>query len=103
MTADKPKHDRIKLIVLLIFACFFAAGVWKAAVLAKVDTTQPHLPVQIQVNEFGEAAARPQDAPVEGCLKCHNNIEPMHKYNSSGDVYEVLKDGKDAQDLSCTS
>ena len=47
------------------------------------------------------AAKAPQ---TEGCVKCHNNIEPMHRYNASGDVYDKLdKDGKDAQGLTCTS
>jgi hypothetical protein len=34
---------------------------------------------------------------MEGCLKCHNNIEPMHRYNARGDVFDTLDGGKDAQ------
>jgi len=45
-----------------------------------------------------------QDAePVEGCIKCHGNTEPMHRYNSKGDVFEKLENGRDAMGLSCTS
>ena len=40
---------------------------------------------------------------MEGCLKCHNNIEPMHRYNARGDVFDKLDGGKDAQGLSCTA
>lgn len=42
-------------------------------------------------------------APVEGCLKCHGNIEPMHRYNNRGDVFDKLVDGKDAMGLTCTA
>jgi len=103
MAAGTTMHNRIKLIVLLVFACIFAVGLWKGATLAKMDDAPPKAAAQIQASVALSAAARTDDAPVEGCLKCHNNIEPMHKYNSSGDAYETLKDGKDAQDLSCTA
>lgn len=45
----------------------------------------------------------PDDVQTESCLKCHNNIEPMHRYNARGDVFDKLVEGKDAQGLSCTS
>src|ERR1043166_8290339 len=105
MAAGKPTHNRIKLIVLLIFACFLAAAaLWNSAAFAKLNDTpaSPRAAVQTQL-QTQLVPAKPDDAPMEGCLKCHNNIEPMHKYNSSGDVYDTLKKGKDAQDLSCTS
>ncbi|MEO8434761.1 MAG: hypothetical protein ABI596_07685 [Pyrinomonadaceae bacterium] len=42
-------------------------------------------------------------APVlEGCVSCHGKIEPMHKYGTTG-ALDQLKDGKDAQGLSCTA
>jgi hypothetical protein len=41
-------------------------------------------------------------ANVEGCVTCHSKIEPMHKYGSTG-ALDQLKDGKDAQGLSCTA
>ena len=42
-------------------------------------------------------------APViEGCITCHGQIEPMHKYGPT-EVYESLKDGKYAVGLSCTA
>ena len=39
---------------------------------------------------------------VEGCVKCHGQIEPMHKYGTT-ETLEKLKDGKDAVGLSCTA
>jgi len=39
--------------------------------------------------------------PLEGCISCHGQIEPMHKYGTT-DTLEQLKDGKDAVGLTCT-
>jgi hypothetical protein len=39
---------------------------------------------------------------VEGCVSCHEQIEPMHKYGTT-ETLEKLKDGKDAVGLSCTA
>ena len=39
---------------------------------------------------------------VEGCVSCHGQIEPMHKYGTT-ETLEKLKDGKDAVGLSCTA
>ncbi|HEX4898918.1 MAG TPA: hypothetical protein VFV61_00210, partial [Pyrinomonadaceae bacterium] len=43
-----------------------------------------------------------QAVPTEGCITCHGQIEPMHKYGPT-EVYETLKDGKDAVGLTCTA
>ena len=39
---------------------------------------------------------------VEGCVTCHGQIEPMHKYGTT-ETLEKLKDGKDAVGLTCTA
>ena len=44
----------------------------------------------------------PAPATLEGCVSCHSKIEPMHKYGPTG-ALDQLKDGKDAQGLSCTA
>ncbi len=106
MAAVTNTHKRIKLIVLLIFSCFLAAAVWMSAALAKPNdpsSAEPDSRVITKTQSPSPASLESDDVQMEGCLKCHNNIEPMHKYNSRGDVYDALKDGKDAQDLSCTA
>jgi hypothetical protein len=41
---------------------------------------------------------------TEGCVSCHGNIEPMHKYTTQGTALPALpKDGKDAIGLTCTA
>lgn len=44
----------------------------------------------------------PSPAKLEGCVTCHGQIEPMHKYGAT-ETLEKLKDGKDAIGLSCTA
>ena len=50
------------------------------------------------------APAFVQTAPVkvDGCVKCHGQIEPMHRYGTT-ETLEKIKDGKDAVGLSCTA
>src|SRR4026209_2583037 len=46
--------------------------------------------------------AAQQPVKVDGCLRCHGQIEPMHKYGTT-ETLDKLKDGKDAVGLSCTA
>jgi hypothetical protein len=39
----------------------------------------------------------------EGCVRCHGQIEPMHKYGPKGKLDELKPDGKDALGLTCTA
>ena len=103
MAAVTNMHNRIKLIVLLVFACLVAAAIWNSETLAKLNDTDLAKPIVGHSDSPPPAEPKPDDVTLEGCVKCHNNIEPMHKFNSSGDIYDTLKDGKDAQGLSCTS
>ena len=110
MAAQNNTNIRVKLIVVLSFACFLVAAFWKSETLAKKKEAQPEKPspamtaAQPQATPAPTVAAvpAPAEAKLEGCTKCHNNIEPMHRYNASGDVFDKLVDGKDAQGLSCT-
>ena len=105
--------SRIKLIVLFVFACLLISAYWKGETFAKKNDPQVNpTPEKTQKAEARPAAppskaipiaAAPvapiaDDAKTEGCVKCHNNIEPMHRYNAKGDVFDKLDDGgKDAR------
>jgi len=41
-------------------------------------------------------------APLEGCLKCHDKIEPMHQFSPTATL-DKLDNGKDALGLTCTA
>ncbi len=115
MATKARSNIRFKLAVLLAFACFLMAAFWQKQTLAEQkDTALQNAP---DAEESAEPAATPvapamasvpataADGPkVEGCVKCHNNIEPMHRFNAKGDVFEKIdENGKDAQGLACTS
>ncbi len=111
MAARTNINIRIKLIVLLVFACVLAAAFWKDETFAKKnDNSSVKPPVETKTAPPQAApqsvAVEPKadDAKIEGCAVCHKNIEPMHRYNAKGDVFDTVDEtGHDAQGLSCTS
>src|SRR5436853_1108238 len=58
--------------------------------------------VAIVVQTRAERTGAPA-APLEGCLKCHKQIEPMHCYNETGTLGKLDDHGKDALGLTCTA
>ena len=114
MAAGTNTQIRVKLIVLLSFALFLAGAFWRSETLAKrQEASAPKPPAAANTAKpqatptpapaAATPAATPTEPKQEGCTKCHNNIEPMHRYNATGDVFDKLVDGRDAQGLSCTS
>lgn len=105
MALKRKIETRIKIIVVLLFGCLVVATFWKRETFAeRTRAATPALtPTAAGVSTPASPAAEAQNPPPEGCLNCHNKIEPMHRYNATGDVFDALKDGKDAQGLSCTS
>ena len=110
MAANTTRVVRIKLLVLSIFACLLVAAFWKGETLAgRNDESTPKPPIQAPAPDALPAeVASNDDAPaqetrVEGCVRCHNNIESMHRYNAKGDVVDQIVEGKDAQGLTCTA
>ncbi|PYT01706.1 MAG: hypothetical protein DMF63_02345 [Acidobacteria bacterium] len=101
MISNRKTKSRIKIFVVLLFVCMIATAFWKRETSAeKRDVAAIPTPTPEPTAAASPTAAEP---PMEGCLKCHNNIEPMHRYNARGDVFDTLDGGKDAQGLSCTS
>jgi len=108
--SQKTKIARLKLIVLLLFACVPAVVYWQSGTFAKKTESgvekqriaREETPAPESSNAEAPEAAEIDDPPIEGCVKCHNNIEPMHRYNNLK-VFDKLEDGRDAQGLSCTA
>jgi len=48
---------------------------------------------------YGQSPSAPK---LEGCVTCHGQIEPMHKYGTTG-TFDTLNNGKDAVGLTCTA
>lgn len=99
---------RIKLTVVFVFLCLVAAAFSRSSTLAefapryaptptpeaKPQTEKPLAPTTKAV------AAAPQP---EGCVKCHDKIEPMHGTSPTGVAEKLDKMGQDAMGLSCTA
>src|SRR6266404_3792346 len=75
------------------------AGTDKLLQIFSGDATPNHaLP-----SHLAHGSQAPTSSPkLEGCVSCHGQIEPMHKYGTT-DTLEKLKDGKDAVGLGCTA
>ncbi len=96
---------RIKLVMLMAFVCMLVVAFWKGGPVEGPRVNAQTQPAASPAASPAAAQAAPTPAapPVEGCLKCHGNIEPMHRYSPTGEVFETLKEGKDALGLTCTS
>ncbi|HET6890125.1 MAG TPA: hypothetical protein VFH31_03405 [Pyrinomonadaceae bacterium] len=60
------------------------------------------LAVGLLPNRLSQGQAQVSPPRLEGCITCHGQIEPMHKYGTT-ETLEKLKDGKDAVGLTCTA
>ncbi len=112
----KNNINRLKIFVVVIFVCFLIAFYWHNTVSVRSQETPANTQTEKTPETSNDNSAnttttepkpaetvKPQEPPMEGCLKCHNNIEPMHRYNARGDVFDKLDNGKDAQGLNCTA
>ena len=102
MASKRKTKSRLKLVVIFLFACVVVAAFWKRETLAE-QTVVPVPTPTATPTASPLPDATPAAEPTEGCLKCHNKIEPMHRYNARGDVFDELDAGKDAQGLTCTA
>ncbi|MFN6964755.1 MAG: hypothetical protein ACK4S4_13445 [Pyrinomonadaceae bacterium] len=102
------RRNLLKLGIVFAFAALSLTAAWSGRSVGRL--VQP--PVEAQSTSAATPAATPYATPlpapakppVEGCLKCHNNIEPMHRYNARGDVFDTIDEaGRDAQGLTCTN
>ncbi|MBV9209409.1 MAG: hypothetical protein JOZ52_02205, partial [Acidobacteria bacterium] len=88
--------ERLKLTLCVFITAVVVLMLWSGkAVSSNSEPQQAQTQTQV-----GPPPAQTK-AETEGCLACHNNIEPMHKYGSAGAV-EKLVEGKDARGITCT-
>jgi hypothetical protein len=87
-----------RIIVVLIVAMVFAVS-------SRMAGGSPPLNGTVFSNDETRAQQTPAAAPapaLEGCLKCHDLIEPMHKFGPTATL-DKLDHGKDALGLTCTA
>jgi hypothetical protein len=95
--------------VLVTIVVLFGALLGSRTSYARYETTdntrlrehQPDFQIsnQLRIVSLGQAIGTPK---LEGCITCHAQIEPMHKYGTT-ETLDRLKDGKDAVGLTCTA
>src|SRR5713226_4840876 len=86
---------RIDLVVLIAILTCLLVGVFTYASSSKPAGDSPPL-------NDGNVVSNSSDAPLEGCLKCHDQIEPMHRFGPTATL-DKLDNGKDALGLTCTA
>jgi hypothetical protein len=80
------------ILLLMIFAYLVVAMFSDAA---KMASSSP--PLNDQTAELSQTPPS-----LEGCLKCHDQIEPMHRFGPTATL-DKLDNGKDALGLTCTA
>jgi hypothetical protein len=86
----------IRFIVLLVFAI---AG---SVVIGVGFTNSNDRAVGSPLLDDGSFVGIPPAQTLEGCLKCHAQIEPMHEFGPTATL-DKLDNGKDALGLTCTA
>ena len=115
----KDKTYWLKLISVSFFAVLLVVGGWREFVAPlnvaaqssnentaanKAETNSAtNVAPKTSPTTMTEPSKEDETEPLEGCIKCHGKTEPMHRYNSRGDVLDELQNGRDALGLSCTS
>src|SRR5216683_6004219 len=88
----KRGHDiRIKLKLILILAMIGFADVVLSTYVNPLVVAHHSVP----------SPTAPTDT-LEGCLNCHDKIEPMHRFGPTATL-DKLDHGKDALGLTCTA
>src|SRR6266508_6789019 len=95
----------LTLIVTLFSVTLGFAAVSSIQESAQLNNLFPHKSKSIIPNTSFVDTAQDQPTPIpqiEGCVTCHGQIEPMHKYVTTKTL-ERLKDGKDTVVRPCTA
>jgi ribosomal protein S17 len=88
--------SRTRLVLILIVPLFsIALGL---TVFSRTEESQTAAKSLFRIATQDQTAPTPQ---LEGCVTCHGQIEPMHKYGTT-ETLEKLNQGKDAVGLTCT-
>lgn len=95
--------NRLKLVCCILACALAALMVWNGSTVSSKSSNSIGSADSVAVGQDAPAQTAPASATrVEGCVTCHANIEPMHKFGPKG-VQEKLEAGKDALGLSCTA
>ncbi len=99
------KRSMLKVVIAgLAFAALLAVShSFSVSRATSLNVPGSSNPTTLTTRDF-ESLKSAQDKPaqhLEGCITCHGQIEPMHKYGPT-ETLEKLNNGKDAVGLTCT-
>src|SRR6266496_1660076 len=88
------KNIRIVFLIVVALMTSFAIFVVDSTSIKQAGSSPPL--------NGGSAVSSAPNPPLEGCLKCHDQIEPMHRFGPTATL-DKLDNGKDALGLTCTA
>src|SRR6266702_7410955 len=88
------KNIRIVFLIVVALMTSFAIFVFHSTSIKQAGSSPPL--------NGGSAVSSAPNPPLEGCLKCHDQIEPMHRFGPTATL-DKLDNGKDALGLTCTA
>lgn len=110
LTAD-PLTSRLLLLVITLALVAVAVVFGSRSTLVNAEskkaasvsrTASAKVPKSIHQQQTPAPAAATAPVRLEGCVTCHDKVEPMHKYGAT-ETLEQIKGDKDAVGLRCTS
>lgn len=111
MRTIRNNVDRIKLVLVIAFMALLAvtalSGVRSNATSDAGSRSESSGVSRVATSAVADPLVQQTPAPPafeEGCIKCHGQIEPMHKSNSGKNISlsKLNDNGTDAVGLSCT-
>src|SRR4030095_6453720 len=99
---EKPLMTKAYRFLILLVTSLVLFGLILLRSTKSANLERPFESVSIKFHIFSKTVYRDQSQHLEGCVSCHGQIEPMHKYGTT-ETLTQLKDGKDAVGLTCTA
>src|SRR5438876_7282338 len=93
---ERSSSNRSRTVTTVLLLLFAVVALFLISGLSRSSQSSPIVGDVIELPQTAQAPV------LEGCVSCHSRIEPMHRYGPTG-AADQLKDGKDAQGLSCTA
>jgi hypothetical protein len=97
---NNREHLRLTLCVAL--PVVMAVMLWSAEASLS-SGRNPTVREGVDENSITPQTTTQSATLIEGCVACHKNIEPMHKYDPNGDPLKTLNGDRDARGVSCTA
>ncbi|MFY9620330.1 MAG: hypothetical protein WAQ99_11025 [Pyrinomonadaceae bacterium] len=93
------RRNAVLVSIIVLLGSLALAVLMRASEMA--GSSPPLNGAELLTSTSAQQPPTASTAPLEGCLKCHDKIEPMHRYGPTATL-DKLDNGKDALGLTCT-